>query len=179
MAFNILKFKKIPSTQTKLKELIKKGKAKEGTVILAQEQTSGYGRLKRSWYSPPGGLYFSVCLPKLTIDDLQTLTFLAGMVVAKIIKEKFSLEPFLKLPNDVYLSGKKVCGILTENLIKGKDVLFSIMGIGLNTNIDKFPEDLANYVTSLKIELGKNIDNEEMLKEILNGLKNQFEIISQ
>jgi BirA family biotin operon repressor/biotin-[acetyl-CoA-carboxylase] ligase len=87
------------------------------------------------------------------------------------------LEPFIKLPNDLWLNGKKVAGILTENIV-GKDVKLSVMGIGLNTNIEKFPKDLENIATSLKIELAKKVDNEKILKEIIKGLKEQLAIIS-
>ncbi len=170
-------FSNLESTSSKLKELVKKG-AEPWTVVVAKEQTAGYGKEKRSWYSPEGGLYFSVVLPKSHIEDLQTLTILAAFIVAKTIKENFNLEPFIKLPNDVHLNQRKVCGILTENII-GQKVEFSIMGIGLDTNIDKFPKDLENIVTSLKIELGREVDNNKILKQIIKGLKEQLKTISE
>lgn len=173
----IEKFKEIPSTQQKAKELVQEG-IEPWTVILTEEQTLGYGRKGNVWYSPKGGLYFSIILPKSQIDDLQTLTILAAFIVAKIIKEKFKLEPLIKLPNDVLLHGKKICGILTENIV-GKDVKFSVMGIGLNTNIKKFPKDLKKITTSLKIELGKEVDNQEILVQIIKGLKEQLKTISE
>jgi len=171
----IIKFEKIDSTQIFAKNL---KTPKPWTVILAKEQTTGKGRERNFWYSPKGGLYFSIILPKSKIEDLQTLNILAAFIVAKIIKGNFNLEPFIKLPNDVYLNGKKVCGILTENVV-GKDVKFSVTGIGLNTNIDSFPKDLENLATSLKMELEKEVDNEEILRQILEGLKEQLKTISQ
>ena len=84
----------------------------------------------------------------------------------------------IKLPNDVYLNQKKIGGILTETVV-GEDVKFSIMGIGLNTNIDKFPKDLENIATSLKIELGKKVNNDKLIKQIVKGLKDQLEAISE
>ncbi len=175
----IKKYKKISSTN----EIAKKLKPKPWTIILADEQTSGYGKEKRKWFSPEGGLYFTIVLPKLKINDLQTLTILAAFSIAKTIKEKYNLETFVKLPNDVMLLSKtkklkKIAGILTEN-IAGKEVLFSIMGIGLNTNIEKFPEDLKDVATSLKIELGKKVENEKILKEIFFEIKKQIEKISK
>ncbi|XOB41320.1 MAG: biotin--[acetyl-CoA-carboxylase] ligase [Candidatus Nealsonbacteria bacterium] len=170
----IKRFKKVSSTSA----LAKKEKANPWLVLWAEEQSSGYGRGKNYWFSPKGGLYFSVILPKTDIDDLQTLTILAAFIVAKIIKDNFSLECFIKLPNDVYVNNKKIAGVLTENVLSN-DVKFSIMGIGLNTNIDKFPGDLENTATSLKIELDKDIDNEKILKQIVNGLKEQLKTISQ
>jgi BirA family biotin operon repressor/biotin-[acetyl-CoA-carboxylase] ligase len=171
----ILEFEKLESTQKKAKEIAKE--AEPWTVVLAKEQTGGYGRKGNFWYSPKGGLYFSVILPKTKIEDLQILTILAAFCVAKILNEDFKLEPFIKLPNDVWLNGKKICGILTENIIFGKEVKNSIIGIGLNTNIEKFPEDLENVATSIKIELKKEVDNKELLKKILEELKEKLEII--
>lgn len=170
----IKRYKCVSSTNT----LAKKLKPEPWLVVLAQEQTAGYGRKKNYWFSPKGGLYFSIILPKSTIDDLQTLTLLAAFVVAKVIKERFKMEPFIKLPNDVYLNQKKIAGILTETVV-GSDVKFSIMGIGLNTNIDTFPKELENIATSLKIELGKRIDNEKVLKEIVKYIKKQLKTISE
>jgi len=186
-------FSQLKSTNQKAKELSSK-EAKPWLVVVAEKQTAGYGKEKVPWFSPQGGLYFSIILPKSKIEDLQTLTILAAWISAKVIKDNFNLEPLIKLPNDVLLNGKKVCGILTENVIGastcsaptlsrvervGKDVKSSVIGIGLNTNIEKFPKELENIATSLKIELGKEVDNEEILKKILKGLKKQLKTISE
>jgi len=173
----IKSYKILKSTNSKAKELAESG-AEPWTVILAEKQTRGYGRKKTPWYSPKGGLYFSIILPKSKIEDLQTLTILAGFIVAKVIKENFNLEPFIKLPNDLWVNGKKFCGILTENVI-GKDVKLSVMGIGLNTNIEKFPKNLENIATSLKIELGREVDNQKILNQIIEGIKEQLKTISE
>lgn len=166
--------KKVSSTSA----LAKKEKGKPWTVIWAQEQSAGYGTKKDYWFSPKGGLYFSVILPKTDIDDLQTLTILAAFIVAKTLKENFALDCFIKPPNDVYVNRKKVAGILTENVLSN-DTKFSVMGFGLNTNIDEFPKDLENIATSLKIELKKQVDNEKILKQIIKGLKEQLKTISE
>jgi BirA family biotin operon repressor/biotin-[acetyl-CoA-carboxylase] ligase len=180
----ILEFEKLESTQKKAKEIAKE--AEPWTVVLAKEQTGGYGRKGNFWYSPRGGLYFSVILPnphtkqiygvgaKTKIEDLQILTILAAFCVAKILKEDFKLEPFIKLPNDVYVNNKKICGILTENIISGKEVKNSIIGIGLNTNIEDFPEELKEKATSLKRELKKEVEGRKILEKILKELKNYF-----
>jgi BirA family biotin operon repressor/biotin-[acetyl-CoA-carboxylase] ligase len=118
-------------------------------------------------------------LPKTNIDDLQTITNLTAFVIAQTLKNDFNLQPLIKLPNDILLQEKKVAGILTENIIIGQNPVFSIIGIGLNTNIDNFPEELKDKATSLKIELNQEIDNNQILEEILIGLKKQLEIISQ
>ncbi len=171
----IKKYKIVSSTNALAKKL---RKTQPWQVLLTEKQTVGHGREKRSWFSPKGGLYFSIILPKSKIEDLQTLTILAAFIVAKIIKDNFNLEPFIKLPNDVWVNGKKICGILTENVI-GKDVKFSVMGIGLNTNIDRFPGELKDIATSLKIELGKEVDNGKILNQIIKHLKKQLATISE
>ncbi len=166
----ILEFEKIDSTQKKAIELIKKKKFKPWTVILAKEQTAGIGRKGNFWYAPKGGLYFSVILPQTKIEDVEILTNLAAFLVAKIIFKKFGQKPFIKFPNDVYLRNKKVCGILTQNIVFGKKII-SVMGIGVNTNIEKFPPNLKRKATSLFLEFKKKIQNKKLLKEILQQLK--------
>jgi len=170
-------FSQLKSTNQKAKELARKG-AEPWTIILADSQNRGYGKEKAVWFSPQGGLYFSIILPKSNLSDLQTLTILSAFIVAKTIKENFALEPMIKLPNDILINGKKAAGILTENVI-GKTVKLSVLGIGLNTNIERFPKELKNKATSLKIELGKEINNEKILKQIVKGIKEQLTVISE
>ncbi len=170
----IKKYKEVDSTSG----IAKKFEHQPWTIIWAEKQTRGRGKKDHSWFSPQGGLYFSIVLPKNTIEDLQTLTILASFVIAKIIKEKFDLEPFIKLPNDVFVNQKKIAGVLTENVF-GQEVKRSIMGIGIDTNINSFPPELENIATSLKIETGKEINNKEFLEEIVEELKKQLKIISQ
>ena len=175
----IISYKVVSSTNLKAKELARQRKNEEPwTVILAEKQTTGYGRKKAPWFSPKGGLYFSVILPKSNIEDLQTITILGGFIVAKVIKDNFQLEPFIKLPNDVWVNQKKVAGILTENVI-GRQIKLSVIGVGLNTNIEKFPKELENIATSLKIELGREVDNKKILEQIIKGLKEQLKTISE
>lgn len=171
----IIKYKNVPSTQTTAKKL---KNPRPWTVVWAQEQKGGYGRKKTEWFSPRGGLYFSVILPKSQIDDLQTLTILAAFVMARIIKEDFGLEPFIKLPNDIYINQKKVAGVLTENIV-GQEIKFSVMGIGLNTNIKKVSKNLEKKATSLRIELGKRVDDRKILRQFIEGLKSHLKTISR
>ncbi|MFA5207667.1 MAG: biotin--[acetyl-CoA-carboxylase] ligase [Candidatus Paceibacterota bacterium] len=173
----IEKFKTISSTNKKAKEMSSLGVA-PWTVVVSEVQENGYGRKGEAWYSPLGGLYFSIILPRGNIEDLQTITILAAFIVAKVIKESFNVEPLIKLPNDVLLNGKKICGILTENVI-GSDVKLSVIGIGIDTNIENFPIELKDIATSLKMELGHEVDNEKLLEKIITELKNQFKTISE
>jgi BirA family biotin operon repressor/biotin-[acetyl-CoA-carboxylase] ligase len=166
-------FESVSSTSDKVKELANN----PWTVVVAEEQTKGHGRKGEEWFSPKGGLYFSVILPQNNIDDLQTITILAASIVAKTIKESFGLEPIIKLPNDVLINNKKFCGILTENIIIGDKVKLSVIGIGIDTNIDEFPESLKDIATSVKIETNREVDNKTLLNKILEELKNQFKTL--
>ena len=173
----LIHYKKLSSTSLKAKELAKKG-AEPWTVIMADVQTKGRGRRGNKWFSPKGGLYFSIILPKAELEDLQTLTILTAFTIAKVIKENFKIEPLIKLPNDVLINNEKVAGVLTENII-GKALKLSIIGIGLNTNIEKFPKNLKNIAISLKLKLGKKVDNRKILNQILKGIKKQLKSISE
>jgi BirA family biotin operon repressor/biotin-[acetyl-CoA-carboxylase] ligase len=176
--FNLIEFENIKSTSEEAKAQAVQGVA-PWTTIVANEQSLGHGRKGDYWFSPKGGLYISVILPKTNIDDLQTITILAAFVVAKILKEKYEIEPLIKLPNDILFEEKKLCGILTENIVVGDETVVSVLGIGLNTNIDEFPENLKDTAVSLKNILNKEVDNKEILEQILSGLKSQLETINQ
>lgn len=175
--YKLVELAEVGSTNIEAKKLAGEG-ADAWTVVVAKKQAGGYGRKGDAWASPEGGLYFSVILPKSNVADLQIITILAAFCVANAIKEKFGVEPMIKLPNDVYLSGKKLCGILTENIIKGA-VKSSVIGIGVNTNIDDFGQDMDKTATSLKIESGLAVDNRALLEQIIGQLQNIFKAISQ
>ncbi len=170
--FSVKEFEVLGSTQDFAKNL---REANPWTVILAKEQTQGRGRKGNEWYSPKGGLYFSVILPKTKIENLEILTYLSAFCVAKVIFEKLGLKVFIKFPNDIYFQGKKMGGILVENQISSSGkVLRTILGIGLSTNIQVFPQSLQKKVTSLFLELKKPVNNEELFWGILKELKNLF-----
>jgi len=141
----------------------------EGVVILADEQTKGRGKPGAGWFSPKDkGLYFSVILkPYKNSDKLPQFTLLAAKAVVAAIKNLFNLDAKIKEPNDILISSKKVCGILTE---KTKDAL--IIGIGINVNTKEFPKELS--ATSLSKELNKEIDKEQVFQEVLICLDNEY-----
>jgi len=175
--YTLKTFDELNSTNSKAKELAAAG-AQPWAVVVAKKQTGGYGRKGNEWFSPEGGLYFSIILPKSNIEDLQILTILAAFCVASTIKEQFDIEPVIKLPNDVYFNGKKICGILTENVICGQ-IKSSVIGIGVNTNIETITPGLEKTASSLKIELGRNIDNDLVLRQVIIQLQNTFKSINQ
>ncbi len=170
---NILYFDSIDSTNLKGKEI--GGQLEEGTIIIADEQTLGRGRMGRGWASPKGK---SICMtlilkPNLSLEDISRLTLVASASVFKAL-EKLDIQAQIKWPNDILLNNKKICGILTELVEVDKEKLV-VLGIGINVNLDMedFPEDLLESGTSLKIEVGKEISREELIGLILN----EFEVL--
>ncbi len=129
----------------------------EGTVIIAEEQTAGKGRLKRAWLSPRGSLALSVILYP-ALEQLPSIIMVASLAVARSIKAVTGLEAEIKWPNDILLNGRKVCGILVESGVRGETVDYAIIGIGVNVNlrVSDFPEILPT-ATSLSKELGREV----------------------
>jgi BirA family biotin operon repressor/biotin-[acetyl-CoA-carboxylase] ligase len=126
----------VDSTNEWAKKLAKLG-AEEGTVTMAEIQTVGHGRLGREWFSPEGGLWFSVVLrPKLCASEAIGLVFAAGLAVAEVLREAYGLPVETKWPNDVLVHGKKICGILCEMNTTGNVVVFVVVGMGVNVNVD-------------------------------------------
>jgi biotin-[acetyl-CoA-carboxylase] ligase BirA-like protein len=158
------------------KELANLG-ADEGTVFVSEIQTSGRGRLNREWVSPFGGLWFSIILrPHLEPSDASKLTFAAGLAVAKTLQKLYDLEVSTKWPNDVLANGKKVCGVLAEMSTSGPKTNCVVLGVGVNANFDAkvFPKELWKNATSLKTELGRNINLERLFRTLLENLESTY-----
>mgnify|MGYP001247394823 CR=1 FL=1 len=170
--FNIMELEEALSTNIEAKKRAAGG-AGAWTVIWAKRQTGGYGKGGAPWASPEGGLYFSVILPPGDIADLQIVTILAAFCVANALKDNFAVEPMIKLPNDVYLNGRKLCGVLTENAFCGK-VKSSVIGIGVNTNAERFGGGMEKIATSVRIETGREVDNRAFLEQIIKRLQEVF-----
>jgi BirA family biotin operon repressor/biotin-[acetyl-CoA-carboxylase] ligase len=173
---NILFLREVGSTNDLAKELAGYG-ADEGMVVVAETQTFGRGRLDREWFSPVGGLWFSVVLrPELKTAEAVRLVFVAGLAVAEVLRELYGLMVETKWPNDVLVKGRKVCGILSEMNTIGEKVNYVIVGVGVNANFVKkaFPEDLKTVATSLENELGRKVRLEELFRALLEKLENVY-----
>ena len=181
------------STNLWIKRLAKEG-ASEGTLALAEFQSAGRGRLGRSWEVPEGtSVMMSILLrPKFEPQYAPTLTLVMGMAVAKAVKN-LGFDVSIKWPNDVVVSHKKICGILTEMGVRDGKIDYAVIGVGINVNIREFPEEMADKATSLYLESGKEFDRsqipglvmeafEEYYEKFaatcdLSGLKEEYEII--
>jgi BirA family biotin operon repressor/biotin-[acetyl-CoA-carboxylase] ligase len=173
----ILRFDSVASTNDVARDLAASG-SPEGTCILAREQKAGRGRQGRTWASPPGeGLYLSVILrPAIRAAQSPVLTLAAAVAVAETLKLNFEVTADIKWPNDVMASGRKICGILVESAIEGDRLQYAVMGIGVNVAQREFPDEISAVATSLAIETGRSLAQDEVLNPLLERLSIWYEI---
>lgn len=174
-------FDVVESTNTEANRIAREG-APEGTLIIADAQSKGRGRLRRSWVSPPGtGLYLSIILrPTCPADRLPGLTLTAGVAAASAIQHT-GVVPQLKWPNDILISGRKVGGLLTEAVFDKKHIDFAIVGIGINVDTarSEFPTSIRNLATSLRLSLGKPVSRIHLLQTLLNRFEHCYGLFSE
>lgn len=168
MEWNIIHLEQIDSTNTEARRQAMQGIA-EGLVITAEKQTAGKGRRGRSWESPEGeNLYFSMLLrPEVPIDKTPMLTLIMALSVAKAVNKFCELDPLIKWPNDLVLSGKKICGILTEMHMSESQIEDVIVGTGINVNQELFSSELVDKATSLLLESNRKLDKKQLLEVVL------------
>ncbi|MCL6515527.1 biotin--[acetyl-CoA-carboxylase] ligase [Alicyclobacillus sp.] len=146
--------------------------APHGFFVAAGRQTGGRGRRGRAWFSPAGGLWFSLVLTRpLPLRRAPELTLLASVAVRRAIAKSAQVAPDIKWPNDLLLHGRKLCGILAEIRAEGEMVERAVIGIGINVNIpgEAFPEDLVVRATSLLAETGRTISLPALCAEVCNA----------
>lgn len=152
----------------------KNGVNVSGTVVLAEKQTKGRGRKDRVWYSSKEqNLTFSILILKeyKLFNHLNLINFAASLSVASSIENLYQLKTELKWPNDVLISKKKTCGILLESSSQGNKIERVVVGIGVNVNQSMFQGQFNYPPTSIRIELGKEVEREKLLAEILNNFE--------
>lgn len=173
----VLFFSEIDSTNREARERAEK-EAPEGTVVIADSQSRGKGRRGRSWESPPGlNLYLSVILrPRIFPPAAPQITLLAGIAAARALSGVSALECRIKWPNDIFLRGRKLAGILAELEGKGSRVQFVVLGIGANVNWKKedFPAELRETATSLRIETGREISRVAVAAAVFRELEKEY-----
>ena len=163
------------STNLWIKRLAKEG-ASEGTLALAEFQSAGRGRLGRSWEVPEGtSVMMSILLrPKFEPQYAPTLTLVMGMAVAKAVKN-LGFDVSIKWPNDVVVSHKKICGILTEMGVRYGKIDYAVIGVGINVNIREFPEEMADKATSLYLESGREFDRSQIPGLVMEAFEKYYE----
>jgi BirA family transcriptional regulator, biotin operon repressor / biotin---[acetyl-CoA-carboxylase] ligase len=169
----------VGSTNVYAADLAKKG-APEGTVVIADSQAAGRGRLNREWQSPPGrNLYATIIVrPRIALAESPRLTLAAGIAVAETVLDYCPHGVHLKWPNDVQIRGKKVCGILTEMQGGGGQPDFIVVGIGVNINVKRreFHEDIRDIATSVCDEVGSDIDRTDFIVRLLGKFERWYRI---
>lgn len=175
-------FQETTSTNDIADKLARDG-VKEGSVVFAESQTKGRGRLGRKWTSPSRkGLWFSVLLrPKLRPHQATQLTVAAATALRRAIQAQTGLNPSIKWPNDILLAGKKTAGILTELNAELDRINYLVLGIGIDVNCSPgdFPPELRRSATSLKTELGRPVSRAELAVQIIRELDNDYLRLSQ
>lgn len=166
----------VASTNTEAKRQALEG-VPEGTVVIAEQQTGGKGRLARSFFSPKGkGLWFSVILrPKFPPQEAPHCTLMAAVAVARAMVV-FGLQPQIKWPNDLLYDNRKLVGILTEMSADVDHIDYVVIGTGINVNImpEDFPEDIRDKATSLAIMKGEKIPRVQFLQEVLRAMDDLY-----
>ncbi|HUJ41085.1 MAG TPA: biotin--[acetyl-CoA-carboxylase] ligase [Candidatus Acidoferrales bacterium] len=153
--------------------------APHGTVVLAEQQTAGRGRVGHAWHSEKShGIYMSVLLrPGIAPVEAPLITLVAGLAARDAVAEQTGAEPDLRWPNDLMLGGKKFGGILTEMHAEPDRVKFVVVGIGINVNHETLPADIRGLATSLRMETGRAQSRNELVVRVLRALDayyNQF-----
>lgn len=161
------------STNTEAAELAASGQA-EGTVIIADSQTAGRGRRGREWVSPAGrNLYLSVILrPRMLPRDAAILTLMSAVACASAIQGLSSLPVSIKWPNDLMVSDKKMGGILTEMKTEADGIVYAVVGIGININLEAsdMPDDIRDTATSVRLHTGMPQSRTQYAIGIINSL---------
>jgi BirA family biotin operon repressor/biotin-[acetyl-CoA-carboxylase] ligase len=182
MGRKIIYYRSIGSTNNVTRELAVRG-APEGTLVIADEQTAGKGRLGRRWLAPSGtsllmSLLFRPHSP-FSVHQAQRLTMICSLAVAEAIETVTGLTAAIKWPNDIVVQGKKAGGVLTELGATSERLDYAIVGLGLNVNLDfgagEAMEELAATATSLSQELGREVSRLTLLWRILENVESRYQ----
>lgn len=171
-------FAELDSTQEKAVALAEQGEA-QGTVVIAEQQSSGRGRLGRRWYSPPGlNLYLTIVLrPRMPAEALGRLSLVAGVAVAEALETVAQGLVAIKWPNDLWLCGKKVGGVIAETIAdSGQSISCVLLGIGLNVNLAEtdLPVELRGRATSVRIATGCRCDRIALAAALFSRLDSRY-----
>ncbi len=176
---NVHYYESLGSTQKAAHQLAYDG-APEGTLVIAEEQTSGRGRLGREWHSLSGkGIWMSLIVrPDLPPQQAPQFTLVTAVAIARAIEEVTGITPEIKWPNDVLINGKKVVGILTELQAESDKISSLIIGIGMNANHehDDFPLAVKQTATSLFIEKGEKIPRARLIQAFLKNFERYYSL---
>ena len=170
-------FEVADSTNIRAKQLAEEGSC-HGTLVAADRQDAGRGRRGKNWTSPAGlSVYMSLILkPRIKPQSASMLTLIAGLAVARALKEYAKVSPQIKWPNDIVIKGKKVCGILAELSTEIEEIHYVVVGIGINVRNTEFPEEIAPIATSLLLEGRDKIRRAELIEAVCEAFEDYYDI---
>ncbi len=171
----------IDSTNVRAKRLAEEGAA-AGTLVVSDCQEAGRGRRGRTWVSPSGkNVFMSLILrPEILPSSASMVTLVAALAVCDGIEKATGLSSFIKWPNDIVSNGKKLCGILTEMSAELEGIHYVVVGIGINANMEEFPEDVKKTATSLFLETGEKVRRSRLIAAVMEAFEEYYEeFISQ
>lgn len=173
-------FDQIDSTNIRAKQL-GEGGVPHGTLIVAGQQNAGRGRRGRTWESPPGvSIYMSIVLrPEMSPVKAPMLTLVMALSAADSLKEYTGLDVQIKWPNDIVLNGKKLVGILTEMSTEMDYINHVVIGVGINVNTERLPEELEEKATSLRLETGRIIRRSEIIASIMKRFEENYQLFME
>lgn len=172
----IIYYEQLDSTNVQAVRLAAEG-APHGTVVVAGTQTAGKGRRGRTWESPQeDNIYMSLLLrPSLKPNQAPMLTLVMAQSVAVALQKAGFPDVQIKWPNDLILAGKKICGILTEMYLQGDTIDYVVVGVGVNVNTRVFPKELQEQATSLRLQGGKVLNCDPLVKDILGVFEEYYQ----
>ena len=170
----------VDSTNTKAKQLAEEG-APDGTYVIAERQDAGKGRRGRGFDSPAGqGIWMTLILkPEIDPNHASMITLVTALAVSKAITDMTGKQAGIKWPNDIIMSGKKVCGILTEMSAQLDYVNHIVVGIGINVQNKNFPKEIESVATSLFLETGEHYHRADLVEQIWENFEHYYEIFLQ
>ncbi|MFC5531785.1 biotin--[acetyl-CoA-carboxylase] ligase [Cohnella yongneupensis] len=172
----------VGSTQDELRALAEQG-APEGTLVIAEQQTSGRGRMGRAWVSPAGkGVWMSLLLrPIVPLPLTPQLTLLAAVALSRAITRVVPLEIGIKWPNDLLVNGRKISGILLESAAEDERLRYVIVGLGISVNLDAedYPEELLQKAVSLKMAAGHAISRSDLIAAVLEQFEQLYALYQE
>lgn len=175
--WRIERYENLPSTNDIARRVGRAG-APEGLVVVARSQLSGRGRRGDAWYSPLGGLWFSLLLrPDLPAVENDLYAQYAAVALYEPLARHLNVQ--IKPPNDLYCCGRKFAGILVETEVRGSKSSFAVIGIGVNVNFDRrqLPDDVQHRATTMFTESGRVFALEKLLDELLDSLAEHYELL--
>lgn len=179
-AQSVYYYDEVDSTNDKAKQLAEAGEP-HGTLVVAEKQTLGKGRRGKGWVSPPGtSIYMTILLkPQFAPNSASKLTLVMALAVVKGVEEITNMPCQIKWPNDIIINKKKICGILTEMQAEPDYIQHVVIGAGINVNLEKIPDEIADMATSLYATCGRKFLRAEIIAAVMRHFEYFYNIFVQ